>query len=155
LAGHTNLEKFIANQSDPYDSPLDSPESITQKSGVLTGRLPTLEGCTNLTHFHVSGNDLNFMDLDYRIPPSIISFDISNNNLFFGIIFFVLKAFNETFYESSPQIDVSGEGRVIDISNNRYDANDSPDQDSDNSPMDDDIVEFKTNLESLGWTVTL
>jgi len=155
LAGHTNLEKFIANQSDPYDSPLDSPESITQKSGILTGRLPTLEGCTNLTHFHVSGNDLNFMDLDYRIPPSIISFDISNNNLFFGIIFFVLKAFNETFHESSPQIDVSGEGRVIDISNNRYDANDSPDQDSDNSPMDDDIVEFKTNLESLGWTVTL
>jgi len=117
--------------------------------------LPSLEGCTKLTHFQVSNNDLNFIDLDYKVPESIIHFDISNNNLFFGIIYFVLKAFNETFYEASPQIDVTGEGRVINISGNRYDANDSPDVDNDNSPLDDDILEFKTNLESLGWNVII
>lgn len=155
LAGNTNIEKFIANQTDSYDSPLDSPESITRKSGVLSGRLPSLEGCTNLTHFQISGNDLNFMDLDYRVPESIIHFDISDNNLFFGIIYFVLKAFNETFHEASPQIDVSGEGRVINISDNQYDANDSPDVNQDNSPLDDDILTFKTNLESLGWSVII
>ena len=155
LAGHTNIEKFIANQSDPFESPLNSPESITQKSGVLEGRLPSLEGCTNLTHFQVSGNNLDFIDLDFRVPDSIIHFDVSNNRLFFGIVYFVLKAFHDTFFLPSPQLATSGEGRVIDVSNNKYDANDSPDANSDNSPTDSEILGFKTDLESLGWTVIL
>ena len=64
-------------------------------------------------------------------------------------------AFNQTFHLDSPQISVAGQGRTINVSGNYYNTLDSPDILSDNSPGHPYILDFKSNLESLGWTVTI
>lgn len=155
LQGNTVIEKFIAQRTDLYNSPESYAPNEFGRRSVLTGNVPNLEGCTNLTHFDVSGNGLRGIDINFQVPTSIVHFDVSNNSLTLNTIKLILRAFNQTYYLDSPQTDVSGEGRTINVSGNYYNLTDSPDVLSDNSPGDSYTLSYKTNLESLGWTVII
>tara|TARA_B100001094_G_C18078325_1_gene743813 strand:+ start:28 stop:1170 length:1143 start_codon:yes stop_codon:yes gene_type:complete len=155
LQGNTVIEKFIAQRTDLYNSPNSYAVNQYGRKSVLFGNVPNLEGCTNLTHFDVSGNGLVGIDINFQVPSSIIHFDVSNNSLTLNTIKLILKAFNQTFHLDSPQTSVAGQGRTINVSGNYYNTLDSPDILSDNSPGDSYSLGFKSNLESLGWTVTI
>jgi len=155
LQGNAVIEKFIAQRTDLYNSPNSYDVNQYGRKSVLFGNVPNLEGCTNLTHFDVSGNGLVGIDINFQVPSSIIHFDVSNNSLTLNTIKLILKAFNQTFNLDSPQTNVAGQGRTINVSGNHYNTLDSPDILSDNSPGDSYSLGFKTNLESLGWTVTI
>ena len=138
---NSTIQKFIADRAQE-GSPLSYPIPFD----CLTGNIPTFGGCNNLTHFSIEGNSLTSVDSYFRVPSSIYYFNVSNNSLNVTGIRRILKAFNETFFEASPQLDVTGEGRTLDISGNQDFI--------DNSPADSNSLTYISNLQSLGWTVT-
>jgi len=136
LTGNSVIEKFVGDRND---SPLPDPFDC------FTGYIPSMEGCNSITHFSISGNSVIAVDSSFQVPASILYFDVSYNDLHITSIRKILKAFNETFFEASPQIDVTGEGRTINISSNQDFI--------DNSPGDSQTLTYISNLEGLGWSV--
>ena len=140
--GNSTIQKFVADRSQE-NSPLQYPIPID----CFNGDLPSLRGCDNLVHFSIKGNSITGVEPYFNVTESIYYFDVSDNDLGVGPIRKILKAFNEVFFEPSPQISVSGQGRIIDISGNQDFI--------DNSPSDSSTLTYISNLQSLGWTVTI